>query len=571
MIRCYDIGDMGHTTAFDDRPLRDLTVSQVLRNRAAALGEETALTYGPTDRTVSYATLDDTANAVANALRDRGVARGDNVSVMMADPLETLLAMFGINRAGAVYAPINFEYEGAALSYQLNDTDPGVLVVEDRYVERLNAVREDLDSHPLLVVAETDEGGAAPDDAFDSVPFAAAKAESTADPGVETDWDDTASIVYTSGTTGMPKGVVIPNRWILANYVTPKMALLGPDDVVHTSLPLYHIGGVYADVLAALIAGGSAVLWDRFSPQAFWDRVDEYGATSATLLSVMMPWLMKPPASGDDHHNTLDKVHMQPLPENYDAIAERFGFDFVTVAFAQTESGAPVVGVINAAEGEHATPAEYRQGKNPEEIVAASREFGLPVVADIDEERYMGQVREDIVEVAILNERDEPVATGEVGELAVRPKEPGLLLESYYNKPERTLEATRNLWFHTGDAAYRDAEGNFYFVDRKGDVIRRRGENISSVQIQDEVNAHDAVDQAAAFPVDAPEGGEDQIAVAVESGGDLASEDLAAFLDGRLPAFMQPDHYVFVDEIPTTETNKMEKYQLRQSFEEDHR
>ena len=163
------------------------------------------------------------------------------------------------------------------------------------------------------------------------------------------------------------------------------------------------------------------------------------------------------------------------------------------------------------------------------------------------------------------------MCSSDLGEVAVRPKEPGLLLEEYYNKPERTVEATRNLWFHTGDAAYRDEDGNFYFVDRKGDVIRRRGENISSVQIQDEVNAHEAVDQAAAFPVDAPEGGEDQIAVAVESEAALESDDLAAFLDGRLPEFMQPDHYVFVDEIPTTETNKMEKYQLRQSFAEEQR
>jgi crotonobetaine/carnitine-CoA ligase len=178
----------------------------------------------------------------------------------------------------------------------------------------------------------------------------------------------------------------------------------------------------------------------------------------------------------------------------------------------------------------------------------------------------MGARRADIVELAILDDRDSERPPGEVGELAVRPKLPEVLLESYYEKPERTLEEFSNLWFHTGDMAYRDEDGNYYFVDRKGDVIRRRGENISTMQIQDAVNEHDAIVEAAAFPLPAEEeNGEDEIGLAatVDAGDRLSEAELRSFLEDRLPSFMHPDHMFFVDAIPTTETNKREKYKLR--------
>ena len=560
---------MPTSDALDDRPVDEVTVDSMLRARGERVPDDTALVYGPADRHVSYGDLDVTANRIANGLRDLGVEPGANVSFMSADPLATVEAMCGINRAGAVSAPINFEYEGDVLSYQLNDTDPDALLIEDRLLDRFDAVVPDLTTDPEVVVIETEDGdGDAPVDA--ATTLASLREASAEDPEVGVTWDDPASIVYTSGTTGLPKGVVIPHRWIFANYTAPKRALLNSDDVIHTPLPLYHIGGIYADVVAGLMAGGTVVLWDRFSPEAFWDRVAEYEATSATLISVMMPWLRRSPESPDDDENTLSKVHMQPLPEDYESMAERFGLDVVTVAFAQTESGAPVVGVIRT-DGLGGTPEAYRRGLGPEEVERLARERGLPVVDSVEEERYMGRVREDIVEVAVLDDRDERVEPGTVGELCVRPKQPGLLMHEYHAKPQRTVEATRNCWFHTGDAAYRDADGDYYFVDRLGDVIRRRGENISSMQIQDTVAAHEAVDAAAAFPIPAPEGGEDQIGLAVTPVGDadLTVEAVRDHLDGRLPDFMQPDETFVVDEIPTTETQKMEKYKLREQLLDD--
>lgn len=553
----------------DDEPLRQLTMNHALENRAERVGDDHFVRYGPEARDVSFSEMNRTANAVGTALCGLGVEPGENVSVMVRHPLRTLFAMFGIHKAGGVYAPINFEYQGDVLAYQLDDTAPEVLVLADRYAERLNDVRDDLSTLPHVVLVETEEPSEPLSDDFEQSSFAAALESEPTKPDVTVSWDDAASIVYTSGTTGRPKGVVLPHRWIFANYTRRNGQLLSRDDVTHTTLPLYHVGGVYADVAVALLSGSAVGLWDRFSPHEFWDRVERYGATKTILLSVMMPWLMDQPEREDDHRNTLNKVHMQPLPENYAEIADRFGFDVVTVGFGQTESGAPLSGAIHAGKEGTGTPADLLRGTPPSEAVAQLAAAGTPVVDGVSEERYMGRPSDDVVEVAVLGERDERLPAGEVGELAVRPKAPGVLMQEYYGKPERTVEAWRNLWFHTGDAVYRDEAGDFYFVDRIGDVIRRRGENVSSIQIQDAATAHGDVAQAAAFPVPAAEGGEDEIGLAVELAGDVGERALESFLADRLPGFMVPDHLFVVDEIPTTETNKMEKYRLREQAVDD--
>ncbi|WP_159898538.1 AMP-binding protein [Salinirussus salinus] len=556
------------TAKFDDEPLHQQTMNSVLENRAEQIGSEPFIQYGPEERTVTFAEMNDVANAIGNGLVDAGIRHEEKVSVMMRHPLETLFAMFGIHKAGGVYSPINFEYKGDALSYQLNDTDPEVLFIEDRYIERLNHIVDDLESLPTVVIHDTTSEEASLNSDFEQLSFSDLKNAATDNPGVETSWSDEASIVYTSGTTGRPKGVVLPHRWIFANYTLFFGQTLNEDDVVHTSLPLYHVGGVYADITSALVSGSEVALWDRFSPHDFWDRIDKYGATKTILLSVMMPWLMKQPEKPDDHENPLKMVHMQPLPDNYDELAERFGFDIVTAGFGQTESGNPLAGLIHASKD--ATPTDLLEGTHPDEIIQTAEDLGVPVVDDLSEDRYMGQ-EVFFMEAEVLDENDEALPPGEVGELAFRPKQAGILLKEYYNKPEKTVNAWRNLWFHTGDAAYKDEDGNFYFVDRIGDVIRRRGENISSMQIQDTLNAHDKVGQAAVFPVPAPEGGEDQIGAAIEPADpdDFSKADLTPHLDENLPDFMHPDELLVVDELPTTETNKIEKYKLRQQITGD--
>ena len=556
------------TTNYDQEPLSQLTISDLLENRAERIGDRPAVVYGPNDEAYTYAELNQVANTIANSLLGRGIKEQQKVSVMAQNPLNSVLSMVGINKAGMVYSPINFEYKGESLSYQINDTNPEVLIIEDRYTKRLNTIVDDLDEKPSIVKIDTDNGSDPLDSRLRKSSFEDLLSGDSSAPSVDVSWHSEASIVYTSGTTGMPKGVVIPYRWIFENYTFFRQQLLNADDVVHTSLPMYHVGGVYFDVHTAWVAGAAAILWDRFSPTGFWRRVDKYEATTVTLVSVMATWLSK---HGERNAtNTLNKVHMQPLPEDYNSIAERFGFDFITVGFGQTESGLPIAGAIHAAQGTHATPSDVRRGKAPTEIIEKVRDIDVPIVEEAPGDRYMGKLIDPIVDVAVLNGHDEQVRADVPGELAVRPKVPEIILKEYYNKPERTVEAFSNLWFHTGDTAYVDEEGNYFYLDRRGDIIRRRGENISSLQVQEIVNTYDKVEKTAAYPVPAAEGGEDEVAITVEvvAGEEITEPELREFLEGRMPEFMRPKYIQFTDEIPTTKTNKIEKYKLRQQVQD---
>lgn len=555
---------------FDKKPLSRQTMGNILKNRAEHLVDQPYIFYGPEEKTVSFDEINEKANSIGNSLLNTGIEKQGKVSVMMRNPLQTLFAMFGINKAGCVYSPINFEYKGQVLSYQINDTDPDILIIEDQYVERLNEIKGNLERAPEVIVHETDSDAEELDRDFESFSFQNLLEGDSTNPDVDVSWNDKASIVYTSGTTGKPKGVVLPYSWIFANYTLAFGQILNEEDVTHTSLPLYHIGGLYADVTSALVSGSSIAVWDRFSPTKFWDRVEKYQATKVILLSVMIPWLMEQPEEENDHENTLNKVYVQPLPENYEEISKRFGFNLALVGFAQTESGVPLGGVIREPCGERKTPDDLYRGTPTEKVIEITKKLGLPVVDEAPANRFLGKPVQHAT-VAVLDENDEKLPAGETGELAVRPEKPGILMKEYYEKPEKTVEAFQNLWFHTGDAAYYDEDGNFFFVDRIGDVIRRRGENISSIQIQDVINSHEEVAKSAVFPVTAEEGGEDEIGAALELKGDseLSKEDLLEYLESELPGFMVPEHLTIVEQIPTTETRKMEKYKLRKDLEEE--
>lgn len=557
-------------TQYDEVPLKDTTVDQVLANRADHLGDRPFAHSGPTGESVSYAELDRRANAVGNALRERGIEKGDRILSLIEDPLYCLYTMFGAHKIGAVYAPINYEFRDDALVYNVSDVDPDLVVVEDQFVENLNGIVGQLDASAPVVHCDRDRDDAAPlDDAFTEIPFATLLDAAETDPGVETAWHDAACIIYTSGTTGRPKGVRISHRWILHNYTRFRHVLVNEEDVVHSSLPRYHVIALFFDVATALIAGASVSLWNRFSTSDFWDRVDAYDATVTSLVSVMTPWLRDQPESPDDHDNTLNKVNFAPLPDYVDELGERFGWDFVTTCYGSTEAGMTAAAVIRCARGEQATPEDRYRGASHEAVVEAARSIDVPVV-DVDEMPdgegvYVGRPLDSTVESQIAGEHDVPVETGEAGELLVRPVDPSNVFDRYLNKPESTLESLGNLWYHTGDALRIDEDDNCFFLGRTGmDVIRRRGENISAMRIEDIVSGHEAVSTCAAFPAPAAEGGEDEVAVAVEPapGASLDEAALLSYLDERMPAFMQPDHLFVVDNMPTTETNKVEKHNL---------
>src|SRR5699024_8690100 len=379
---------------------------------------------------------------------------------------------------------------------------------------------------------------------------------------------DPANIVYTSGTTGPAKGVLQPHLWI-NQYTYGLRSLIDSRDVVYNDLPMYHVGGAFANVGRAIWKGAEAAIWNRFSPSEFWSRIERRGATAAILLDVMIPWLMKAPESEADRANTLSKVHMQPLPLHHTAVATRFGLDVVSAGFGQTESGGPLkIVMLETAEGE-GTPEHLRKGLLGEELTAACQERGFSVVdgTTVTEKGAMGYPSH-FVEAMIVDESDAECPRGVPGELVVRPKIPHIMMTEYIGKPEATTRAWRGGWFHTGDSALQNPDGSFRFVDRMGDRIRVKGENLSSFQVEDLLNGHAEVQMTAVFAVPSAEGDEDDIVAYVvpRESSNVTAEELREYAAKTMPKFMRPSHYRVVDDIPRTPTNKIEKYKLRQHF-----
>lgn len=545
---------------------------------ARTAAEKIFFYYGEEDLALSYSEFGARTDRIAGNLAALGIRKGEHVSVFSVNPLVCALAMFGIWKAGAVYCPVNYSYTGRLLAYQLNDTRPRLIITDTVLRPALDAVAADLQAAPLLCIhgdTATNSGAAAsPAGAGDSFaqPLPWAQLEQPAErPAITLAFDDAANIIYTSGTTGPSKGVVQPQRW-MAQYTFWGRKPLSPDDVIYNDLPMYHVGGAIFNVVRAAMVGCEVAVWDRFSPNTFWERIRTRGATTAVLLDVMIPWLTKAPPSPDDRHNTLNKVHMQPLPEDHAAVARRFGFDFVTAGFGQTESGGPLgIFMEQTAQGA-GTPAELYKGYSHEEILRRITAARVPVATPEQAmiRRVMG-LPAPFFEIAVLDEHDQRCAAGEVGQLALRPRLPALILHEYLGKPGKTVEAWRNLWFHTGDAAVLHENGMFAFVDRLGDRIRVRGENLTSFQVEDILQQHPAVGLAAVVAIPATEGDEDDIVAFVSptEGASLDEKELRSYAEQNMPRFMRPRHLRIVGEIPRTPTNKIEKYKLRRQILEE--
>ena len=551
-------------------------VVHMLQKWAEARSERTFFYYGEENKHLTFKTFNRLANSVAHKLSSMGVEKGDRISLFLMNPLATTLAMFGIWKIGAVFCPINFNYRGRLLSYQINDTNPKILIIEQARVSLLNQIKSDISELPVIIYRpnegehdyDSENASVELDGKFPQSLFEDLLNGETSNPDVKIEYWDTANIIYTSGTTGPAKGVVQSHRW-MHNYIYYYLKLIHPDDVVYNDLPLYHVGGAVANVVRAAWGGCMVAVWDKYSPFEFWQRIDTSGATSALLLDIMIPWLLIAEETPEDRCNTLKQIHMQPLPEYHHDFAKRFGIDIVSVGYGQTEAGAGFVGIIDEFGDEEGTPREMYKGLSKEEARKKLRELGVPIMPGDTKIKkgFMGKPSL-LFETAVLNENDEELGTGQHGQLALRGKLPYLLFDGYFNKPDATAEAFRNLWFHTGDGGYKAEDGNFYFVDRMGGFIRCRGENISSYQIEDILTGHPKAGVCAAFPIPAEEGEEDDIVVYIvlKAGEELSEEELRTWVKSEMPKFMWPKHIRFIDALPQTPTYKVEKYKLRKMF-----
>lgn len=552
-------------------------VTKKLEQWADEIGDKTFIYYGEEDKSTSYRDFNRLTNRFANTLIERGVKKGERISVFLKNPYITTVVMFGIWKTGAVYSPINFNYKGRLLSYQLNDTEPRMLITETQFIPVINEIKNEISPLPVILYEPKEgEHDYIPEIAdtklvnFPTISFEEFISENGENPDIPLNYYDTANIIYTSGTTGNAKGVVQSYRWI-HGYTYVFRVFNTKEDIIYNDLPMYHVGGAFALVARGAFLGSTVALWDKFSPNDFWNRIKTSKATNAILLDVMIPWLMNKEPSHDDHVNTLTCVHMQPLPKHHHQVAKRFGINFVTSGFGQTESGVGFVGLIDELEEGEGTPQELMKGNSQVQMREIAEAFHIQVQSGVKDlpKGYMGKAS-PFYEARILNELDEECQVGEVGQLALRPRYPYVQLKEYFNNPKATVDAYQNLWFHTGDAGYKDENDTFFFVDRMKDVIRHKGENISSYQVEDLVNQHSEINLCAAFPVPALEGDEEDIVVYVEPKSDsLTVEELTDWTRETMPKFMWPKYIRIISTIPRTPTNKIEKYKLKELFKDE--
>ena len=545
------------------------TFEEVVETRA----DKVFFYYGEEDAAYTYAEFNRLANAFGRNLRALGVGKGDRVSLFLFNPVAVSLAMFGIWKVGAVFCPINYNLRGKLLAYHINDTRPKVLISEQTFIPSLNAIRDEVKPVPTILYRprKSDHDYSAEvsavlmDKAYAASDFHELLQGDGDNLNVPLSPGDSANIIYTSGTTGFPKGVVQPHRYLLT-YLFFLLQFAHPDDVIYSDLPLYHVGGAFANVVRAGWAGARVAVWDKFSPNDYWNRVHKSGANTSALLDIMIPWLMMKDESPDDRYNTMKMVHMQPLPGNHHQVAKRFGIDFVTVGYGSTEVGGAFGGVIDEFGDEEGTPAELFKGFSKPEIRQRAARVDLPVVPGEKDvpKGFMGRPLA-MIEAQILNDHGKPAGPGEPGQAHFRGRLENAILKEYFNKPEATAEATKDGWFRSGDIVVQDEDGIYRFVDRIGGFIRSRGENMSSHTVEALINDHPAISNSAVFPVPSAEGHEEDIAafIVLNKGAALEEDELRVWIKDELPRFMWPKHIRFVDNLPVTPTFKVEKYKLK--------
>ncbi|MGA0598678.1 AMP-binding protein [Enterovirga sp. CN4-39] len=474
---------------------------------------------------VTFAELLRRTSRVAHGLRRLGVARGDNVVVWMPNSVDCVLAWFAINALGAVYVPINTAYMGQSLAYVLRNAQGRVMVAHAELVGRL----ESIETGTLATIVSTGASLKGGIEGLEIVGWDEAFGEAVPDELPELDqpiepWD-VQSIVYTSGTTGPSKGVVSTYAHLYHMSAPHAFTMVDATDRYMCHLPLFHVGGTIP-LMGMLSRGASVALMPSFSTGLFWDRVRATRPSVMVLLGVMATFLLKQPPSPRDRDHPLRKVIIIPLGAGADDFGRRFGVEVYTL-YNMTEISTPLV-----------------SGR------------GVSTVGSC------GQPREG-VELRLVDANDCEVALGEVGELIVRCAAPWALCSGYFRKAEASLAAFRNGWFHTGDA-FRVENGEWLFVDRLKDTIRRRGENISSFEVEAEVVLHPQVREVAAIPVPS-DSTEDEVmcAVAPVAGERIDPTELYRFLEARMPPFMLPRYLRVMETLPKTDTQKIQKQVLR--------
>jgi carnitine-CoA ligase len=506
------------------------TVTAALSRSAARFGSRVFLDF--TGEFYTYAEIHAESTRLARGLLALGVSKGDTVATILDNNVHAVLSWFAINKVGAISVPVNTAYKGQFLRHQLNDCGAAIVVTEADYAQRIVDIEDSLTGARTLVQRS---GTLVASDRLKVMDLRGIYAESNNALEDHNLPSDLAMLIYTAGTTGPSKGCMISHNYVcnLGRQVV-LMEDRHQDDCNWTALPLFHMNATGGSILSCMLVGARVAIFPRFSVSKFWPDIQRSGATVASLLGSMITFLAE--ADDNDHSKScfgqLHTVRGSPFPAPLQAKwKKRFGV--------------------------------RRAGSNSYGLTEAARVTGLRHDED-GPPGSSGQPNADF-DVRIFDDNDNELPSGTPGEIVVRPRRPNIMFEGYWNRPADTLTIMRNMWLHTGDVGKLDDQGYLYFVDRKKDYLRRRGENISSFEVETGLRGHAAVSDVAVHAVFSDSGEDDvKATIVLKSGVAVTEEELCRWAIERLPYFTIPRYFEFRSDLPRNPVGRVLKYQLRE-------
>ena len=486
---------------------------------------------------LTYQMVNNKVNMLAHGFMNIGVKKFDTIMIMLPNSLEYLYTWFAANKVGAVEVPVNNSYKGSFFEHVANNSKAKYLVLNE---DQLDMVYNSIDNLMYLetLIYVGDNKGALDKlnntGKYNILYFNDIYSDNTTNPDVDVSYMDLGAIMYTSGTTGPSKGVMMPHAHLYTfSESNVNMLKLDNTDIYYTSLPFFHGNAQVLTIYPSLIAGSKVVIYPRFSASEWVGHLKKHEITVTNLIGVMMDFIIKQPNKKEDSELQLKAIFSVPTPAALvDIFRKRFNVTRILEGYGMTEIGMVTIMPFD----------DFRAGS-------------------------CGKILDEWYEIKIVDpETDEEVPDETIGELVVRHKIPWALNAGYYGMPEKTVEAYKNLWFHTGDALKKDNDGFYYFIDRIKDALRRRGENISSYEVEKVVNDHPSVLESAAIAAKSDvSGGEDEVKICVvlKDGCILGHEELIQWCDKRMPYYCVPRYIIFMKDLPKTPSLKVQKAILR--------
>ncbi len=480
----------------------------------------------------SYRDVDQLTSKLGHSLIGLGVRPGDTVTTMLDNNVDAVIAWLAINKIGAVSVPINTALRGDFLRHQIADSGSAIIICEADYLERITAIADQLPEVKLVL----HRGAAAPAARrdVDVEQLDQHRGENSNRIAHQPKPSDLAALIYTAGTTGPSKGCMISFNYM--THLAAQKLRYNPateNDVTFTPLPLFHLNALCSGVTSTILVGGKIAIAPRFSVSNFWPEVERSGATIASILGSMGILLAQAPES-DAMKRCFGQLHTirgNPFSEEIKKIwRERFGAKRV----ASMDYGLTEAAVVTGIDGD-------------QRIAPGSSGKRLPEF-----------------DVRIFDENERELSDGESGEVVVRPRRPHIMFEGYWKRPADTMKVMGNMWFHTGDIGKFDTDGFFYFVDRKKDYLRRRGENISSYEMESAFARHPAIAEVAVHAVFSPAGEDDlKVTAVLHAGAALSEADLCRWCLDKVPYYAVPRYIEFRETLPKNPQGRVLKYQLR--------